>query len=90
MYLLLILVFVALLGCAVYALFLPRSQGTFTPKEFEAFEHVERVKNELAKVQGMVGPPKAPFTLSLGGSYLPAPAKKPEGENKPGGDTPAK
>jgi hypothetical protein len=76
--LLCILAFVGLLGCAVFALFLPRKPpNTFTSNEMDAFRHAQQVKDELAQVQGMVGPPKAPFMLSLGGAYLPAPKPDP-------------
>jgi hypothetical protein len=76
--LLCILAFVALLGFAVFTLFLPRKWGpTFTSSEMDAFKHVEAVKKELGDVQGMVGPAKPPFQVNFGGSYLPPP-KKPD------------
>lgn len=71
--LLCILAFVALLGFAVFALFLPRKPGTtFSAREMDAFKHAQEVREELGKVQGMVGPPKPPFQLNFGGSFFSA------------------
>lgn len=76
--LLFILAFVALLGFAVFALFLPRSGGpTFTAREWEAFDHAEQVKKDLAAVQTKVNPPKPPFQLTLTGANVPKPPDPP-------------
>ena len=69
--LLCIFAFVALLGFAVFALFLPRKPGpTFTSREMDAFDHAEQVRKDLADVQAKVGPPKPPFQLNFGGSFF--------------------
>jgi hypothetical protein len=74
-----ILGFVALIGGVVLVMFLPKKQtDTFTRDEMDAFRHAEQVKKDLADVQKMVGPAKAPYTLTIGGANLPAPEKKPD------------
>lgn len=78
-HLIIILAFVALLVAVVFPLFLPRTpRKTFSPSEYEAFDHVEAVKKELGEVQAKVGPAKAPYVLTLSGANVPPPPKKPD------------
>jgi|GEM_PF-5515183 hypothetical protein len=74
-----ILAFLLLLVAVVAVMFFPfRQKTTFSDDEMKAFRHAEQVKKELADVQAMIGPSKAPYTVSIGGSEF---GKKPEPPN---------
>ena len=72
-----ILAFVALIGCVLLVMFLPRRSGpTFTNNEWDAFKKAEQVKKDLGEVQKMIGPAKPAYSISIGGANLPPPEKK--------------
>ena len=78
-----ILAFVALIVGVLLVMFRPRRSGkTFTNDEWSAFEKAEQVKKDLGKVQTMIGPAKAPYTLTIGGANIPPPPPPPSLEKK--------